>query len=510
MRKKIVFIACMALVCLIGTPLCVQSQFSLTGQIRTRTEFRNGYGTLEPIGDKPAFLTSQRSRLTLHFQSARVIFHVSVQDVRVWGADAATISNADGSRLSVHEAWADLVLANARDSAFPKSAIEYFSVKIGRQELVYDDERLLGNLDWLQQGRRHDVIVFKLIQRGWQADLGVAFNQNTDAINYNGTYYTPANIPAYVKDSKGDLVPTPAGMLPLTNATGISAKTGSPFVTAAPSTDGMNQNYKAMQFLYVAKKFNRTKISGLLFADEFGKYMTDSIKTVAGTDTGYVYGRQFNQSGVNTRVTGGFLLNSQLDSRKAWALTAGFYYQTGKDKDGLTLGAYMSTLSLSLTRRHFSWTAGWDYLSGNDAFSSSTTNHRFDPLYGTPHKFWGAMDYFYAASGSATGGLNNPFLKSKYVSTNERLTIGLDYHYFGLAGEQKDVKGAAVRKYLGSEADLIGSYKLNKITQVEAGFCYLAASGSMEYAKTITPGSSRLNATWAYLQINIRPDLLGK
>ena len=509
MRKKIVFSAGLALVFMIGAPFYGKAQFSLTGQIRTRTELRNGYGTLEPVGDKPAFLTSQRSRLNFNFKSTRVIFHASIQDVRVWGADASTISNADGSRLGFHEAWADIILANAKDSSFPKSAVEYFSVKIGRQELVYDDERLLGNLDWLQQGRRHDAIVFKLLQKGWQADLGLAFNQNTDAINYNGTYYTPANIPAYVKDNKGDLVPTPAGMLPLTNAAGISTKTGAPFVSAAPSTDGMNQNYKSMQFLHVEKKWNQTKITGLVFADEFGKYITDSAKSIAGTDTGYVYGRQFNQSRVNARVTSGFLLTSQLDSRKDWMLTAGFYYQAGKDKDGLTLGAYMSTLSLTWAKRNFSWTAGWDHLSGNDAFSASTTNHRFDPLYGTPHKFWGSMDYFYAASGSATGGLNNPFLKSKYISTNERFNIGLDYHYFGLAAEQKDVKGAPVNKYLGSELDLVADYKLNRITTVEGGFCYLAASKSMEVAKGIT-GTSRLNASWAYLQINIRPDFFGK
>jgi hypothetical protein len=316
----------------------------------------------------------------------------------------------------VHEAWAELILANAKDSAFARSAVEYFSVRVGRQELAYDDQRLLGNLDWLQQGRRHDAIVFKLQHKGWQADLGAAFNQNTDAFNYNGTYYTPANLPAYVKDSRGNLTPTPAGLVPLTNAAGVSARNGAPFLSAAPSTNGMNQDYKSMQFLYVAKKINRTRISGLLFADEFGKYITDSVKNIAGTDTGYIYGRRFNQNGVNARVTGGVLVTSQLGRRKDWTLNAGFYYQSGKDKDGLNLSAYTSTLSLTYICRSFSYTAGWDYVSGNDAFSSSATNHRFDPLYGTPHKFWGYMDYFYAGTGSAAGGLNNPFPKWKYTA----------------------------------------------------------------------------------------------
>lgn len=500
----------MSIAIILSRPSGAKAQLSLTGQLRTRTELRDGYGTLETSGSQPAFLTSQRARLNFNYRSPRVIFQASVQDVRVWGADASTINNADGSRLSIHEAWAEIILANAKDTSFAHPAVQYFSVRIGRQELIYDDQRLLGNLDWLQQARRHDAVVFKLLHKGWQADLGAAFNQNTDAINYNGTFYTPANVPPYVKDSKGNLAPTPAGLLPLTNSAGLSAKNGTPSLATTPSTNGMNQDYKAMQFLYAAKKFNQTKITGLLFADEFGKYISDSVRNIAGTDTGYIYGRRFNQSGVNARVTAGLLLTSLLDREKHWSLQAGFYYQTGKDRDGLNLAAYTSTLSLTHVQGLFSESIGWDYLSGNDAFSSSTTNHRFDPLYGTPHKFWGSMDYFYAASGSATGGLNNPFLKTKYTAPHGRLTLGLDYHYFGLAAAQKDNKGAQLNKYLGSEIDVIADYNLNKVTTLELGACWLAASRSMEYAKGITPGTARLNAAWAYLQINIRPDFLEK
>ncbi|HLZ88370.1 MAG TPA: alginate export family protein, partial [Puia sp.] len=222
------FITGMSILLLSYISLPVQGQLSLTGQLRVRTELRNGYGTLETIGSQPAFLTSQRARLNFNYRSSRVIFQASVQDVRVWGADASTINNADGSRLSIHEAWGELVLANSHDSSFGHSPVEYFGIRVGRQELVYDDQRLLGNLDWLQQARRHDAIVFKLLNKGWQTDLGVAFNQTTDAFNYNGTTYTPANVPAYVKDSRGNLAAVPTGYLPLVNAAGLSARTGNP------------------------------------------------------------------------------------------------------------------------------------------------------------------------------------------------------------------------------------------------------------------------------------------
>src|SRR5687767_1678859 len=135
------------------------SQLTLTGQVRTRTEYRNGVGALRPKNNDAAFFTSQRSRLTFNYKAGRVILQSSLQDVRVWGQDASTISNADGNKLGVHEAWAEIILANKNDSTFRFHPVDYFALKLGRQELMYDDSRLLGNLDWLQQARRHDAAV---------------------------------------------------------------------------------------------------------------------------------------------------------------------------------------------------------------------------------------------------------------------------------------------------------------------------------------------------------------
>jgi hypothetical protein len=489
---------------------CASAQISLIGQLRPRAEYRDGYGTLEPKTAKPAGFVSQRARLIFNYKSSRVIFQTSLQDVRVWGQDASSISNTDGNKLFVHEAWAELILSNKKDTSFKKSPFDYLGLKIGRQELVYDDERLLGGFDWQQQGRRHDAAVLKMLHKGFQVDLGAAYNQNTDAINYNGTYYTPANVPTTIKDSKGNLVNTPAGFIPLVNAAGISSKTGSPAFSNPPSSNAASQDYKAFQYLYAAKTFHQTKISGLFFADQFGKYVLDSVKNTAGTDVGYVYGRRFNQTGLNTRYTTGLMLVSPFGNHSPFGISTAFYYQGGHDRDGLSLSAYTSTIALSYQQKLFRLTPGWDYLSGNDAFSTDATNHRFDPLYGTPHKFWGFMDYFYAGSGSPAGGLNDAYFKIKYLSLNKRFNAGLDYHYFALAQNQKSVAGDAIKKYLGSEFDLVGNYSLNKFTTVEAGFCVMAATQSMEYAKGLAPLSSHLNNAWSYLQINIRPDFFSK
>lgn len=478
--------------------------------MRTRTEYRNGVGTPKPHSYDAAFFTSQRTRLTFHYKGPRLLLQASLQDVRVWGQDASTINNADGQKLGMHEAWGELILSNKGDTSFKNSPVDYLAVRVGRQELVYDDSRLIGNLDWLQQGRRHDALVFKLLNKGWQVDLGAAFNQNTDAFNYNGTYYTPANVTPYVRDSKGNLAPTPVGLIPLTMASGISAKTGAPLLQNAPGTNGLNQDYKAMNYGYIAKTFRTVKLSGLFFTDHFGRYSVDSVRNISGADTGYVFGRRFNKKGVHTRITTGLMAVGALDQQKRFSYSAGAYIQKGKDRDGLKLDAFTSTASLGYTKKRWTFVAGWDYLSGNNAFSASPTNHRFDPLYGTPHKFWGYMDYFYAGTGSPAGGLSNPFLRTKYTSKNKLFTATLDAHHFSLAEDQRDASRNALNKHLGNELDLVANYALNKAVSLEWGASLLRTTGSMEYAKGAVPGSTQRVNTWSYLMLNFRPEFHSK
>ncbi|MEO5891477.1 MAG: alginate export family protein [Ferruginibacter sp.] len=508
MKKYLPHIIALLTICFLQQ--VARAQLTITGQLRTRTEVQDGAGTLKLKGNSPSFFTSQRTRLSVNYKMDHVVFQTTLQDVRVWGQDAATINNIDGGRLGLHEAWAEIQLANKNDSSFKHSAFDYFAIKAGRQELIYDDSRLLGNLEWLQQARKHDAVVFKLLNKGWQFDLGVAFNQNTDAFGYNGTYYTPANVLPYVKDSKGNLAATPPGFIPLANAAGLSSKTGSPGLQGFASSNGVYQNYKMLQYLYVAKTFNKTKLSGLFIADHFGRYANDSVRNISGLDTGYIYGKHFNRKGVNSRFTTGLFANSFLDEQNLFELTAAFYYQFGKNSDAEKTRSYTTTVSLTYNKYWFSYTAGWDYLSGNDEFSTSSTNHRFDPLYGTPHKFWGTMDYFYVGTGSPIGGLSNPFAKVKYSRVGKRFAAEFNYHYFSLAKNQKDILGHSIKKYLGSEFDLITTYSLNKITTLEYGFSIMAANKSMEYAKNLKPNSAKLTGYWSYLMLTIKPAFVFK
>ncbi len=519
MKRKSIY-TCFSVLCFSLSSLPSLAQFTLTGQLRTRTEIRNGLGNLVPNGSKAAAFTSMRTRLNFGYKWDRVTFAATVQDVRVWGQDGSSISNADGARLMLHEGWADVTLANKTDTTFKFKLIDQLSLKIGRQELIYDDVRLIGNLDWLQQARRHDMALLKILHHGWQIDLGYAFNQNTDAFGVTGTSYVPGNIPAYVRNSAGVLVPVPAGMVPLTaggSMANSSSKTGTPVYSNPTSTNASNQNYKSFTSLYVSRKFNQTKFSGLFFNDRFSKYKLDSVSSGGG----YVYGRRFissgagdtyDYSGTNSRYTYGLMINHTVGNASGFGkvgIQAAYYKQTGKNRDGVSLDAYHYTASAMYQKGRFSFGPGYDVLSGNDAVKVSAEDNRFDPLYGTPHKHWGYMDYFYVGTGSPAGGLNNIYFKTKYASN--LLTLTADYHYFSLNKDMKKGDGTVIDKKLGSEVDITLNYAMNKFTAIELGYSIMKATGSMPFAKgqattDAVADTYRKTGNWFYLMVNIRPD----
>ncbi len=521
MKKSTTLILCTIILCSAFNP--VRSQFSLTGQLRTRTEIRNGLGNLVVQGSPVAAFTSQRTRLVFGYKWDRLTFGASIQDVRVWGQDASSVTNNDGSRLMLHEAWADLTLANMADTTVKFKMFDLMSIKIGRQELIYDDSRLIGNLDWLQQARRHDMALLKTVHHGWQVDLGYAFNQNADAFGTTNTSYVPGNLPAYTKNSLGVLVPVPAGIVPLAaggSAANNSSLGGASIFANPTSTNGATQQYKSFTSLYISRKFNQTKFSFLFFNDNFGKYKMDSVGSAA---TGYVYGRRFvtsgsadtyDYSGVQHRYTYGLMINHTLGNASGFgkiAIQAAYYKQSGSNREGVDLDAYHYTLAATYQKGKFSFTPGYDVLSGNDAVAPTGKDNRFDPLYGTPHKFWGYMDYFYAGTGSPAGGLSNAYFKVKY--TSNLLTLGADFHNFSLNKDMKKGDGTVIDKQLGTELDLQLSYNMNKFTNIELGYSLMNATVSMPFAKAqVTTDAAaatyRTNGNWFYAMLKFTPDFL--
>jgi len=159
--------------------LTIQSyaQLTISGELRPRAEYRNGYSTLTRDNVDAALFVSQRTRLNTKFISENYTFFVSIQDVRVWG-DVKQLNTADKNGLALHEAWGKVKFSSN------------FSVKLGRQEIIYDDHRIFGDVGWTQQARSHDAAIFEFGNENYTLDLGVAYNQETEALF--GNLYTVA------------------------------------------------------------------------------------------------------------------------------------------------------------------------------------------------------------------------------------------------------------------------------------------------------------------------------
>ena len=143
-------------------------ELDVSAEIRPRYESRNGYKSLLNEADDAAGFISKRSRINFDFSNDRLKLGFTLADVRVWG-DTPTTKDNTGT-TSVHEAWAEAIL-NSK-----------ISFKMGRQEIVYDDSRIFGNVGWAQSARSHDAFIFKYNEnKNHSLDIGLALNSNKEA-----------------------------------------------------------------------------------------------------------------------------------------------------------------------------------------------------------------------------------------------------------------------------------------------------------------------------------------
>ena len=153
-------------------------QFDLSAEIRPRYENRRGYGSLIPTDTDGSNFVSQRTRLNFGFKNDKMQLKVVTQNIRVWG-DVNTLA-IDDKASALHEAWAEAILTNK------------ISLKLGRQEIIYDDHRIFGDVDWTQQARSHDAFLFKYVpNENHKLDIGFALNSDSES-NIDNLYSNAA------------------------------------------------------------------------------------------------------------------------------------------------------------------------------------------------------------------------------------------------------------------------------------------------------------------------------
>ena len=395
-----------------------ENEFTMSMQIRPRAEYRNGSLFPRNEGDEAASFINNRARLSMEYKRSDLSMKISAQHVGVWGQDPQIDTNG---RFIMNEAWAKLNFGTG------------FFAQLGRQTLSYDDERILGGLDWNVAGRYHDALKLGYANKANQLHLILAFNQNEEK-KKGGTYYH----------------------------------------------DGA-QPYKNMQTLWYHYTADELPLDiSLLF-------LNLGLETgVAATETSHT--RYLQTFG--TYIT---------YKPQSWDMQGAFYYQTGKNKSAQSVSAFMASVKAAYAfDKQWSVSLGYDYLSGNDGKGDKFK--AFDPLYGTHHKFYGAMDYFYATAWQgAAPGLQDAQLGVNF-KTSKKVSMQLNYHYFATAAKLDDVK-----KGLGSEVDYQLDWNVMKDVKLSAGYSFMLGTKSMDIVKG---GDHKRWQDWGWVSLNINPRIL--
>lgn len=413
--------------------ISASAQFSIDGQIVQRAEYRHGFGKLIAEGEDPAAFIAHRARLQVAYKMEGFSFYMSAQDVRTWGNTSQV--KATDPFLSVHEAWAEVLFS------------EKFSLKLGRQELNYDNFRFLGNLDWALQGRAHDFALLKYEKGDMKIHLGGGYNQDGQA--NTGNIFTVPN------------------------------------------------QYKAAQMMRYENKIGAFNLTLLFWND--GRQFTVTNSQGQVTDKGIRYRQTIGAPTLryqlgNTTLSGFYYHQLGKDV-------------TGKTINAFDLTAQV-TQQIDFNQekgRKLRIVAGAEILSGTSPGEDSD-NHSFSPLYGTNHLFNGYMDHFFVGGGFENNvGLQDYFIRARY-DFGPKLFAQLDGHQFYSHVRAFDTQGNRLDKSLGTEVDFSLGFIINKAVSLQSGLSRLFATGTYEQLQGLEDNAQNAQQ-WGYLMMIYRPTM---
>ena len=245
---------------------------------------------------------------------------------------------------------------------------------------------------------------------------------------------------------------------------------------------GVN-NYKTMQFIWLHKKFANAKFSALIHND--GRQV-QADSTVSMRQTYAVLG---------SGTVGGLKVGGE------------FYYQGGENGLGTDVSAILLSAYATVKAGTTPLTLGFDYVSGTSR--EDTKDKSFNPLYGTNHKFYGYMDYFYVGNfhgqENRVTGLLDIHFKTRF-KTGQKSSLVANTHVFSSPVDLHDPTDATQTesKYLGTEVDLVYNLTLDKNVKLNLGYSQMFAGESMELVKR-TSGDHKALTNWVWFMINFNP-----
>lgn len=152
-----------------------ENEFNIGIEIRPRLLIDNGYRTPKTVKESTTTYITQRSRIKANLKIKNIETHISFQDVRFWGDDniykeSGTYGNTES--VSLHEAW------------FLINPFSNISVKIGRQLLQYDDQRIVATRNWNDYQVTYDALLFKFQDDFNKLDVVLSWNSSSNNIFY--------------------------------------------------------------------------------------------------------------------------------------------------------------------------------------------------------------------------------------------------------------------------------------------------------------------------------------
>lgn len=317
-------------------------------------------------------------------------------------------------------------------------------LKLGRQHFAYDDQRIIGTDDWVMTTSRHDALKLGLEMGKHKLHLLFAYNQNDENTN-GGTYYV----------------------------------------------DG-SQTYKMMQTLWYHFDPWPQFGASLLFMNTGMQNLTTKEDVT-----------NFQQ------LFGGFL-----DWHPgSFSFQGSYYRQTGIEEHELPIHAWMMSAEAAWTiNPRIRLNGGYFHMSGDPYFfvppegsigmMRKTEVCGFNPIFGSHHQFYGAMDFFYVSTyyGGNTPGLQDWHLGMKW-SPSDPWDINASYHYLAtsvkIPGDYK--------RGLGHEIELSTSWKIMKDVSLSAGYSFMHGTETMKVLKrSSSENKNRLH--WAWIMISVTPE----
>ena len=249
---------------------------------------------------------------------------------------------------------------------------------------------------------------------------------------------------------------------------------------------GVN-NYKSMLYLWANKTGDFGEISLLIHND--GRQVL--------ADSSMAHRQTFGLVGSFPIGDGGFSLDGEV------------YYQGGRNQADKKVSAVLAALHANVKVGEHSFLLGGEYMSGT-APDETETDNAWNPLYGTNHKWYGFMDYFYVGNGHGqngnTSGLIDLQLKGNFKAGKGRFAVAA--HNFMSPVDVLDPASPSntLSRQLGVEIDLTYTINIVPSVNVQCGYSHMFATESMEAIKG-GGYANKLN-NWAFIMVGFKPQVL--